>query len=31
VFGFTAHDHNNELENLANKTFKDMNDLLRMF
>lgn len=30
VFGFTAHDHNNELENLATRTFNDMNDLLRM-
>lgn len=30
VFGFTAHDHNNELENLATRTFNDMNNLLRM-
>lgn len=30
VFGFTAHDHNNELENLATRTFNDMNVLLRM-
>jgi len=30
VYGFTAHDYNNELENLATRTFNDMNDLLRM-
>ena len=24
VFGFTAHDYNNELEGLATKTFKSM-------
>jgi len=28
VYGFTAHDYNNELEGLATRTFKDMNDLL---
>jgi len=30
VYGFTAQDYNNELENLATRTFNDMNDLLRM-
>lgn len=30
VFGFTAHDTNNELESLCTKTFNDMNDLLGM-
>lgn len=30
VFGYTAHDFNNELENLATKTFNNMNDLLQM-
>ncbi len=30
VFGFTAHDINNELEALATKTFDNMSDLLEM-
>ena len=30
VFGFTAHDTNNELESLCTKTFNDMNNLLGM-
>ena len=30
VFGFTAHDLDNELEALATKTFGSMNDLLEM-
>jgi len=27
VFGFTAHDYNNELKNKATKTFSKMSDL----
>ncbi|MFG6685657.1 HAD family hydrolase [Mariniflexile sp. HNIBRBA6329] len=30
VFGFTAHDYNNELEKEATKTFSNMNELLGM-
>lgn len=30
VFGFTAHDYNNELEGLCTKTFNDMGQLLKM-
>ncbi|WP_166967823.1 HAD family hydrolase [Yeosuana marina] len=30
VFGFTAHDYNNELEGMATKTFDDMEQLLKM-
>ena len=30
VFGFTAHDYNNELESLCTKTFNDMGQLLNM-
>lgn len=30
VFGFTAHDYNNELEGLCTKTFDDMGQLLNM-
>jgi HAD superfamily hydrolase (TIGR01509 family) len=30
VYGFIAHDYNNELESLATKTFNDMNDLLSL-
>ena len=31
VFGYTAHDFNNELEGLATRTFNDMNMLLKTF
>jgi len=30
VFGFTAHDYNNELKPLATKTFNNMNELLHL-
>lgn len=30
VFGFTAHDYNNELQSEATKTFKKMDELIRM-
>ena len=30
VFGFTAHDYNNELEGLCTKTFNDMKQLLKL-
>ncbi len=30
VFGFTAHDYNNELQGLATKTFSDMGNLMEM-
>ena len=30
VFGFTAHDYNNELQGTANKTFNNMNQLLEL-
>lgn len=30
VFGFSAHDYNNELESVAPKTFNDMSELLNM-
>jgi beta-phosphoglucomutase-like phosphatase (HAD superfamily) len=30
VYGFTAHDYNNELEGLATKTFDDMDMLLSL-
>jgi beta-phosphoglucomutase-like phosphatase (HAD superfamily) len=30
VFGFTAHDYNNELEEIATKTFSKMPELLEI-